>query len=222
MHVRSLAVAASAAALVVSGSMASQAVASTQQAGRTGLLPQVTGKPIPCTGLLALGDAPKAKIVVPAGASCTIMDSTVKSVRGLPGAVDVKVLNTDVRRNLMVRGATGTVHIGDPHCIYDPNVGNNIIVRNSHNVLICAMRVRNNVMVRNNDGRITVRDSVVRRSIRVNRNLAYAPHPGETGPPWAGVIHLIDNTAGGHIVARDNDPSRGIGSRGNTPAVIIA
>jgi hypothetical protein len=213
MNARRFIVAAATTVFIASGTMALGGSAATAQA---------SGRSIQCDGLTVLGHAPKTKVVVPSGASCTLKNSTVKSVRGLPGAVDVKVYNTVVKRNLMVRHATGTVHIGDRDCGFDPSVGNNIIVRNSHNVLICVVRVRNNVMVRNNDGRITVRENEVRRNIRVNRNLAYAPHADENPPPWAAGIRILHNNAGGHIVARDNASSRRVITRGNNPAVIIA
>jgi hypothetical protein len=175
-----------------------------------------------CDGTLNLGDAPKTRVIVRAGDSCTVVDSTIKSLRALPGSVDVRVHNTEVTRNLMVRGATGTVHIGPEDCKFDPVVGNNLIVRNSHNVLICFTSVDNNIMVRNNDGRITVRDSSAGNNIMVNRNLAYDPDAGDLNTAMAAKIRLLRNTADNHIVARNNNPTRDIVTRGNSPAVIIA
>jgi hypothetical protein len=230
---RSIGVAAAAAALVATGSAAtgsfareagstSTATSSSRAVTSSDAKAATTGRPIQCDGVLNLGDAPKAKLVVASGASCTVVDSTIKSLRARPGAVDVKVIDTEVTRNLMVRGATGTVHIGPAGCRYDPMVGNNVIVRNSHNVLICFTSVDNNIMVRNNDGRITVRDSSAGNNIMVNRNLAYVADPGGPTHVRAGAIRLLRLQADNHIVARGNDATREVVARSNTPEAIIA
>ena len=204
---RCIGMAATAAALVATGSVTTSSVAAPA---------------VECDGVLSLGDAPKTRVIVPASASCTIVDSTIKSLRALPGAVDVKVFDTEVTRNLMVRGATGTVHIGPEDCKFDPVVGNNLVVRNSHNVLICLMSVDNNITVRNNDGRITVRDSSAGNNIKVNRNLAYDPDASDPNTDRAAKIRILRNLADNHIVARGNDSSRVVAARGNTPEALIA
>ncbi|HYJ68054.1 MAG TPA: hypothetical protein VEX15_10380 [Nocardioidaceae bacterium] len=204
------------------GSSATQASKSSSDSVSSDAKAHVTGRPIQCDGVMELGDAPKAKLVVSDGASCTVVNSTIKSLRALPGSVDVRVIDTEVTRNLMVRGATGTVHIGPKDCRYDPMVGNNVIVRNSHNVLICFTSVDNNIMVRNNDGRITLRDSSAGNNIMVNRNLAYAPNAGDPATLKASKIRLLRLEAGNHIVARDNNATREVVARDNTPVATIA
>jgi hypothetical protein len=214
---RCIAATAIASALVATGAV----LAATAGSEAVAKPPPQSGKPITCDGELELADAPKAKLVVPSGASCTVVDSTIKSLRARPGSVDVRVYGTEVTRNLMVRGATGTVHIGPKDCRYDPVVGNNVIVRNSHNVLICFTSVDNNIMVRNNDGRITLRDSSAGNNIMVNRNLAYAPAAGDPTTLKAAAIRLLRLAADNHIVARDNDPGREVVARDNTPTALV-
>lgn len=207
MFRRCIGVAAVAAALVASVSIASPASAA---------------QAVECNGTLSLGDAPQTRVIVRAGASCMVVDSTIKSLRALPGSVDVSVVDSDVTRNLMVRGATGTVQIGPADCRFDPNIGNNIVVRNSHNVLVCLMSVDNNITVRNNDGRVTIRDSSAGNNIRANRNLAYNEQPGDAAHVNPGAIRILRNTADNHIVARGNDASRDVIARDNTPDANIA
>lgn len=227
---RCIGVAAVASALVASGAItaattAAEAEFESRQAtsSKTKSEPAAkrSGKPIRCDGVLKLGDAPKAKLVVRKGDSCTVVDSTIKSLRARPGSVDVRVYGTEVTRNLMVRGATGTVHIGPKGCRYDPVVGNNLVVRNSHNVLICFTSVDNNITVRNNDGRVTIRDSVAGNNLRANRNLAYAPKAGDPKTRKAAAIRLLRNQADNHIVARGNHPSRKVIDRRNSPTALV-
>lgn len=225
---RSIGVAAVASAFVATGAIAAATTAfeadlpgSSDAAAPAARPAPQSGKPITCDGVLELGNAPKAKLVVPDGASCTVVDSTIKSLRARPGSVDVRIYGTEVTRNLMVRGATGTVHIGPKGCRYDPVVGNNVIVRNSHNVLICFTSVDNNIMVRNNDGRITLRDSSAGNNIMVNRNLAYAPKAGDPATSKAAAIRLLRLEADNHLVARDNHTSRDVIARANTPAALV-
>ena len=72
---RCIGVAAVAAALVASISIATS--------------PASAAKAVECDGTLSLGNAPKTQVIVPAGASCTVVDSTIKSLRALPGSVAV-------------------------------------------------------------------------------------------------------------------------------------
>jgi hypothetical protein len=215
---RSIGAVAVAAAFIATGSVATNSFASNAETKAASL----NGRSIQCNGTLNLGNSPKTKVVVASGASCTIVHSTIKSLRTKPGAVDVRVSDTEVTRNLMVRGATGTVHIGPAGCGYDPMVGNNVVVRNSHNVLICFTKVDNNIMVRNNDGRITVRDSSAGNNIRVNRNLAFVADPGPAPHARMSAIRILRNEADNHIVARGNAASREVIARDNTPAATIA
>lgn len=146
---------------------------------------------------------PKMKVVVQEGANCTIENSTVKSVQAVNTAHDVKVWDSRVVRGVHVMGATGTVHIGVKNCNYDPPVGNNVKVTKSHNVLICYVTAKNNIMVNENDGRVTVRDSVAGNNITVSRNLPYVSD-GNEGHAAPGAIRILRNEAGNHITARKN------------------
>jgi hypothetical protein len=159
-------------------------------------------------------------VVVPEGATCILRDSVVTGNFRAKNPRTVKIIDTEVRRNTMIRGASRDVIIGNAGCGFDPLAGNNIKVTNSHNVAICWMTVKNNVMVRGNDGRITLMNNDVGRNIDVSRNHAYRPGPGDpTRHKHAGAIRIKHNTAGGHIHLFNNHPSRtfrGLGS--NTPA----
>jgi len=113
----------------------------------------------------------QGNVVIPDGASCTITNSTILgNVRTEGAPVMVRIINTDVRLNIHVRNVTGSVTIGDKDCLIDPEVGRNLMVSNSRNVAICEMSVGNNLVLRNNTGRIMVRDNVACDNIRVVDN----------------------------------------------------
>jgi hypothetical protein len=152
------------------------------------------------------------------GDTCVLKDSTVTGNLMARDPRTVKVIDTEVGRNLKVRGATDFVKIGNAGCKLDPVVGNNIQVRESHNVLICYMTTKNNISVTGSDGRISLFHNNAGRHIAVSRNDAYDPDPGvkHANP---GAIRLRHNTAGGHIRLADNDPSRDLlGLAKNLPA----
>lgn len=158
-----------------------------------------------------------ASVRVPKGASCYLDGATVEgNLKALHGAVDVYVIDTDVQRNLMVKGATRDVIIGPEGCRVDPPVGNNIKVTRSHNVAICFMGVDNNITVSRNDGRMMLRDNTAGNSIRVTKNLAYAPQPGDGEHRQIDAIRIKDNVAERHIVVRDN-ADRPLIMKRNTP-----
>ncbi len=159
---------------------------------------------------------------VPEGATCVLRDSTVTGNFMARNPRTVKILDTEVRRNTMVRGATRDVVIGNAGCRLDPLAGNNIKVTGSHNVAICWMTVKNNVMVRGNDGRITLMHNDVGRNIDVSRNPAYAPDPADaTKHKFPGAIRVKFNTAGGHIKLFKNDRDRLIGLKSNSPDATV-
>jgi hypothetical protein len=155
-------------------------------------------------------------VVVPAGASCTLIDAKVTHGVRARNAANVRLISTDVARNINIRGTTGLTEIGTPadpfatralRCNIDPMVGNNLMVRNSHDVLICQVDAKNNIMITGNDGQITVRDSVARGNIMVNRNPAWVGPPLNKHPnPSA--IRLLRDTAGHHIHVFHNAQSR--------------
>jgi hypothetical protein len=155
------------------------------------------------------------------GATCVLKDSTVTGNLMARDPRTVKVIDTEVRRNLKVRGATDFVKIGNAGCKLDPVVGNNIQVRESHNVLICYMTTKNNISVTGSDGRISLFHNNAGRHIAVSRNDAYDRDPGVTHPN-PGAIRLRYNTVGGHIRLADNHHSRdllGLGTNEPSPRV---
>jgi hypothetical protein len=151
------------------------------------------------------------------GDTCILKNSTVTGNLMARRPATVKVLDTAVRHNLMVRGATQDVVIGNRGCRQDPTVGNNLKVTKSHNVAICWMTTKNNIKVTRNDGRISLFHNHAGRSIDVSRNLAYVADPG-TKHQRAGAIRLRYNTADSHIRLFDNHPTRDLlGLRKNSP-----
>lgn len=155
------------------------------------------------------------------GDTCVLTDSTVTGNLMARNPETVKVIDTEVRRNLKIRGATDFVKIGNAGCKLDPVVGNNIQVRESHDVLICYMTTKNNISVTGSDGRISLFHNNAGRHIAVSRNDAYDPDPGvkHVNP---GAIRLRYNTVGGHISLADNDPSRdllGLGTNAPAPRI---
>ena len=122
-----------------------------------------------CDGTLEAGTFKNVRVA--AGDSCTVGPNVtitgnffaVKS----PGVINV---NTDIGRNFIVAGATDSVTFGPDGCRVDPHVGNNLIVRDSNNVAICQATVDNNIMLRDNTGRLMLRDSVACNNIKVVSN----------------------------------------------------
>ena len=161
-------------------------------------------------------------VVVPEGATCVLRDSTVTGNVRAKNPRTVKIIDTEVRRNIMVRGATHDVVIGNAGCHFDPLAGNNIKVSGSHNVAICWMTVKNNVMVRGNDGRITLMNNSIGRNIDVSRNDKYDRQAGDAKHKHPGAIRIKNNTAGGHIKLFNNHPSRSFrGLSTNTPTPTV-
>ena len=156
------------------------------------------------------------------GDTCVLRDSVVTGNFKARNPETVRLIDTALRRNVMVRGATEDVVIGNSGCRFDPTVGNNLVVRNSHNVVICWMTVKNNIKVVGNDGRISLFNNKVGSNISVSRNEAYVADPG-TQHKSPGAIRLRHNTAGQHIRLADNDPSRtfrGLATNTPTPELI--
>jgi hypothetical protein len=202
------------AALMVMGTMAAPLNAPTAaQAAAPGVLVCDNDRAHPYTGTYQ-------RVTVPRGASCYLKNAVVNgNLKALHGARNVVVLNTEVGRNIHIRGAKRNVRIGVVGCRFDPPVGNNIKVTRSHNVLICFMTVRNNIMVTRNDGRITLLHNDAGRNINVSNNLAFDRKPGDGHHRRIAAIRLRGNEAGSHIFVRGND-GRGLISRNNSPAPI--
>jgi hypothetical protein len=145
-----------------------------------------------------------SSVRVPAGASCHLENATVTGNLIARNARNVYVINTDVRRNIEIRGTRRDVKIGPRGCRFDPPVGNNILVTRSHNVAICFMTVGNNITVSRNDGRLMVRRNVVGSNLRVVDNLAYDRRPGDGRHRLIDAVRVRRNEAGRHIVVRRN------------------
>lgn len=167
-----------------------------------------------CTGTVVGGTY--HSVTVPEGESCTLIGvDVIHNVKALHAAHDVKVLDSVVGGNVHVKGATGLVHVGQADCKFDPPVRVNVLVYDSHHVLICYVDAHN-IQVKRNDGRITLRDNTTHR-IDVSQNLACVKcADGRTRP---GPIRLIRNTSETHIHAFGND--RKVIERGNTPTPIV-
>jgi hypothetical protein len=160
-------------------------------------------------------------VTVQEGGTCILTSGAevVGGVHAKPGAANL-IVHTDVSRNIQAHGVTGTVLIGPKGCRFDPTVGNNVHVTASHNVLICAVTSRNNILVTDNDGRISVRDSVAGNNIHVDRNLAWVKD-GAVGHNRPGAIRLLRDKAGNHIHVFHNDDSRVLVLKGNSPDPIV-
>lgn len=151
-------------------------------------------------------DDPSVQLVVPEGGTCFVVDAVFHSLRAQdPDSVFIFGSNTGhgAEHNIMIDGATGSVVIGSEGCAFDPFVGNNLQVTDSHDVLICEVVVDNNLTVTGNDGRITVRDSLACDNVSVSRNLPYA-EDASTNHRNPGTIRLIEVAAARHVFTKDN------------------
>lgn len=143
-------------------------------------------------------------VTVKKGSSCTIVDSTIHNVHGKKGAADIILLDSPVSHNIQVQGATGTVKVGPKKgCSYDPPVGNNVMIKNSHNVLLCYLTVDNNIRVTGNDGCITLRNNIAYRNITVARNKKFTGgcNTNHRNPE---AIRVIANAYGNHLTVSKN------------------
>lgn len=155
-------------------------------------------------------------VTVPEGASCVLRDVVVQhNVKALHSPGTVKVLDSEVGGNVHVKGATGLVHVGQAGCRFDPPVRVNVLVYDSHHVLVCYVSAHN-IQVKRNDGRITLRDNLAHR-IDVSRNEKCVKCANGHRRP--GAIRLLRNEAETHIHAFHND--RRVIAKGNTPKPVI-
>jgi len=156
-------------------------------------------------------------VTVPEGESCRLVNVAVKgNVKALHGAVNVKVLDSWVLNNVHVKGATGLVKVGQKNCAFDPGVRGNVLVYDSHDVLICFVD-GHNIQVKRNDGRITVRDSFAHR-FDVSQNKKFV---GKKGTRKAHAIRVLRNDAEVHIHVFNNHKTRPLILRDNTPAPVV-
>ena len=105
------------------------------------------------------------------GATCIITNSTITgNVQGFGGHL-VRIIDTDITGNgVNIRDVTGSVTIGSEDCRVDPFVNNDLIVTGSNNVAICDMSIENNLILRDNTGRLMARDNTACNNIRVVDN----------------------------------------------------
>jgi hypothetical protein len=166
-----------------------------------------------CTGTLS---GSFDSIVVPAGATCTLDGATVsksvtvekdaslftsKSTIGgnlmSRNAQTVRVIDTDVHRNLMVSGTQGITTIGGMDCHVDPAVANNLMLKNNHgNIAVCDLTIARNLVLQGNTRGIGVFHNTVGNNIL-----------------------LFDNTGPANRV-RHNDVRINLNCQGNTNKVI--
>jgi hypothetical protein len=178
---------------------------------------QAAPKTLVCDGSFTGGTY--FSVRVPAGADCTLTGAKVTHGVHAKGAANVRLIDTDVARNVNVRGTTGLTEIIQAGCKQDPVVGNNVMVRRSHDVLICQVHAKNNIMVTRNDGMISILDSHAGNNIMVNRNLAFVANNPPSGHPHPEWIRVFRNTAGGHIHEFNND--RVVVNRDDSPTPVI-
>lgn len=152
------------------------------------------------------------------GDSCYLLNARVTGGFQATRPVTVKILDTPVARNIQIHGATHDVIIGNRGCRFDPTVGNNIKVLNSHNVAICWMTVDNNIKVSGNDGRIALFHNKAGNNISITNNLAYNPNPGDGTHKNIDSIRVRHNRADGHITVRNN-AGRPLKASDNVPAI---
>jgi hypothetical protein len=152
------------------------------------------------------------------GDSCYLLDAHVTGNLHAKDPVTVKVIDSPVDHNIKVSGATQDVIIGHFNCKFDPVAGNNIMVKDSHNVAICWMSVGNNIKVSGNDGRINVHHNTVDNNISVTNNDAYVAQPLDGVHPDIDAIRFRHNTAGGHNTIRNN-AGRPVLAGHNSPAI---
>lgn len=140
-----------------------------------------------CDGTLAVGTY--ERVVVESGADCVLQEGTVvKSLTVRPGgsittngvevthnvmsrsAEFVRLIETNVGRNVKVRDTVGNVTIGSEGCRIDPTVGNNVMVDDTGgNVAICFVQAKNNIKVTDTGKNASVLNSCAGNNIFVNR-----------------------------------------------------
>lgn len=138
-------------------------------------------------------------VKVKKGDSCYIIDSTITGNVLANGAVDVSIIDTAIGHNVNVNAASGDVYVGSRGCKYDPVVGNNVKVHNSHNVLICWVSADNNIMAKQNDGRVTVKNSSAGNNIMVTNQDPYVSDGGDTDHRNPDYVRIIKSTYGNHV-----------------------
>lgn len=196
-----------------------------------------------CDG--SLGRRMVERVVIPDGATCRLNGTTVRqnvvvgpraslvtnharllgSVQATDGPRSVRLLDTNVRGNIHVRGATGTILIGNSGCSLDPHAGNNIhLVENSGPIGLCQMRIRGNVHAIGNSGTVFMRDNRVGNNLHARGNSGgfLRLRDNMVGTRSNGnldvrrnrtAVRMKENRASNHLVCRENRRVTGFGNR---------
>jgi len=195
-----------------------------------------------CDG--SLGRRMVERVVIPRGATCRLNGTTVRqnvvvgprsslvthnarllgSVQATDGPRSVRLLDTNVRGNIHVREATGTILIGNAGCTLDPSAGNNIhLVENSGPIGLCQMRIRGNVHAINNSGTVFMLENRVGNNLhargnsggflRLRGNMVGTRSNGNLDVRRnRTAVRLKENRASNHLVCRENRRITGFGN----------
>jgi hypothetical protein len=157
------------------------------------------------TAATALTGTLNGAVVVPSGADCFIEDATITGAfRAIhsPGVVSLIDTHVLAQGGIFVKGATTRVVIGSDGCRVDPFAGRNLKVFDSHNVAICEMGIRNNLMVKRSTGRVMVRDNYACNNLMVTDNTVLALRVLDNR--YTRNLMIARNTVAGPTVLRDN------------------
>jgi len=184
------------------------------------------------------------RVVIPNRATCRLNGTTVRqnvvvsrraslvthnarllgSVQATERPRSVQILDTNVRGNIHVREATGTILIGNASCSLDPSAGNNIhLVDNSGPIGLCRMRIRGNVHAVNNSGTVFMLRNRVGNHVHARGNTGEflrlrGNHVGTRSNGNLDVrrnrtdVRLRLNSASNHMVCRGNRTITGFGN----------
>jgi hypothetical protein len=177
----------------------------------------------PCTS--PLSDTSVGRLVVPAGATCTLTNVTVDggvrvweggslltqgttvngSVVGRGAAtvrlIDTDVLGTGTAGNINLTGTVGRIVIGSAGCAVDPNVGNNITLIGNHGrIAICYMTVGETITLQGNDKTIGAFHNTTGNPFIVQNNTAtfIRLRHNEVGLTGGGSLLVHNNTTTGN------------------------
>ena len=212
-------------------------------AGLAALSPAVAaGSGAVCDG--SIGRRMVDRVVIANGATCRLNGTTVRqnvvvgpraslvtnnaqllgSVQATERPRSVRILDTNVRGNIHVREATGTILIGNGGCSLDPSAGNNIhLVDNSGPIGLCQMRIRGNVHAINNSGTVFMTSNRVGNNLHARGNSGRflrlrENHVGTRSNGNLDVrgnrtaVRLRLNSASNHLVCRENRSMSGFGN----------
>jgi hypothetical protein len=192
--------------------------------------------PTECTG--TFGAESVGRLVVPDGATCRLEGTTVNgsvdlgagsslmatdatiggNVTATDGPHRVRLIDTDVRLNIMVSGATGAIVIGAAGCQVDPVTGNNVMLTgNSGTIAICQMAIGANLKLSDNTGRIGVYSNQVGNNLMADGNSGDVTRfrDNVVGVSGGGNISIDDNNS--QVIVKRNHAGGHLACSGNTP-----